>query len=442
MRIAFVGLSGVRACDADLLRLGLSLPGFVARAGEIAAMPSLGLLMLAAVTPPGHELAYFEVPPGTPEPDALRGFDLVAIGTLTAQAPQAYAVADRLRAAGVTVAIGGLHATAVPDEAALHADHVVVGEGEVAWPLLVAEVERGGAGRIWRGTELPMVDLASLPAPRYDLLPGGHRRLTVQTTRGCPWRCGFCASTVMFGRPYRKRPVAHVARDVAAARAVAPEAFIELADDNTFVDKKWGKDLCRAIEPLGVEWFTPTDLSVADDPELLRLMRRAGCRQVLIGLESPSADALDGVEARSDFKRRVAGRHAEAVRRIQGAGITVNGCFVLGFDQDTPETFARVADYAEALGLYDVQVTVLTPFPGTPLYEEMLRDGRLTAPGAWERCTLFDVNFRPAGMEADQLRDGLRGLVADLYSAERTARRRRAFREQIVAGRRAMAEAA
>src|SRR5439155_5006686 len=137
-------------------------------------------------------------------------------------------------------------------------------------------------------TDFPRVDVAELPVPRYDLLGDRpYNRFTVQTSRGCPWRCDFCASTVMLGRPYRKRPVEHVVRDIRAIAALHPHPFIEFADDNTFVDKEWGKELCRQLTPLRVKWFTETDITVSDDPELLTLMRRAGCRQVLIGLESP-----------------------------------------------------------------------------------------------------------------------------------------------------------
>ena len=173
----------------------------------------------------------------------------------------------------------------------------------------------------------------------------------------------------MLGERYRKRPVADVVRDIRAIQAVREHPFIEFADDNTFVDKHWGKELCRALAPLHLHWFTETDISVADDPDLLDLMRQAGCRQVLIGLESPSSGPLRGIEMHADFKARTFDRYVEALRRIQAHGITVNGCFILGLDGHTPSVFEQVLEFGRMVPLYDVQITVLTAFPGTPLYE-------------------------------------------------------------------------
>lgn len=428
MKIAFLAMSGIRAHDPELLRLGLTLPGFVERSRTVASLPSLGLLSIAATTPPGHELHYCEAEAAGREPAELVSFDLVAISTFSAQVEEAYAIADRLRAAGVSVAMGGLHVSARPDEAAAHADYVAVGEGEPVWPEIVAAAERKDPPRIFRAADYPPVDLARLPMPRYDLLGNRpYNRYTVQTTRGCPWRCDFCASTVTLGSPYRKRPVADIVRDIVTIQSLHPGAFIEFADDNTFVDKGWGKELCRALAPLKIKWFTETDLSVAEDPEVLRLMAAAGCRQVLIGLESPTADGLSGLELRSDRKARWFHGYQAAIRAIQSHGITVNGCFILGLDAHDRRIFPLIRDTVEAFGLFDVQITLLTPFPGTPLYERLRKEGRLLYSEAWHLCTLFDVTFRPAHMTPEELREGIHWLSQEIYSAEATRRRRKAF---------------
>ena len=276
------------------------------------------------------------------------------------------------------------------------------------------------------------MDVARLPVPRYDLLGDRpYNRFTVQTTRGCPWRCDFCASGVMLQMPYRRRPVEHVVRDIQAITNLHPSAFIEFADDNTFVDTSWGKALCRALAPLKIKWFTETDITVADDPELLDLMRQSGCRQVLVGLESPSALALAGVEQRADIKARWAADYNAAVHKIQARGVTVNACFILGMDGHTPTVFQDVLRFVEEANPFDVQITVLTPFPGTALHERLTAEGRILHPGAWNLCTLFDVNFRPSGMTPEELRAGIYWLSERLYGAEATRRRRKEFFSQF-----------
>jgi radical SAM superfamily enzyme YgiQ (UPF0313 family) len=211
---------------------------------------------------------------------------------------------------------------------------------------------------------------------------------------------------------------------------IFPKPFIEFADDNTFVDKEWGKELCRQLIPLHIKWFTETDISVADDPELLHLMKRAGCRQVLIGLESPGQAELEGMELHSNFKARRAMQYEDAIARIQDAGITVNGCFILGLDRHDRTIFGDVLDFAMRTHLFDVQITHLTAFPGTPLYTRLLKEGRILQPGRWDLCTLFDVNFQPAKMTPQELREGMYWLGGELYSAECTERRRQPFFER------------
>jgi len=236
-------------------------------------------------------------------------------------------------------------------------------------------------------------DLSLAPLPRFDLLtPEKYNRITIQTQRGCPWRCDFCASSIALSPRYKVKPVSRVLAEIRAIRQIWPKPFIEFADDNTFVNKEHSKTLMRALTSEGVRWFTETDVSVADDPELLSLMRDAGCAQVLIGFESPNAAGLEAIELKHDWKSKRLDSYEAAIDEIQSCGIAVIGCFVLGPDGDTPEVFDEIRTFVEESGLFQVQITVLTAFPGTPLYARLASEERLLDETAWEKSTLFDVN--------------------------------------------------
>jgi radical SAM superfamily enzyme YgiQ (UPF0313 family) len=221
-----------------------------------------------------------------------------------------------------------------------------------------------------------------------------------------------------------------VIAEIRAIKAIWPRPLIEFADDNSFVNKRHSKELLRALAGEGVRWFTETDISVADDDELLSLMRESGCVQILVGLESPTPRGLNGIELNRNWKRERFDRYKEAIERIQSNGILVTGCFVLGLDGHTPEVFEDVHQFVEESGIGEVQITVMTPFPGTPLYERLKTADRLLDETAWEKCTLFDVNIRPDGMSVSELERGLLELAQRLYSPAEKRARRRAFRRQ------------
>ena len=441
MKIAFIAMSGVRAYNEELTALGMTMPGFAERSRVIGSLPSLGLLTLAGMTPDRIEVDYHDVP-DEKGLERLPDCDLAAVSTFTAQVKDAYDLAGRYREAGVRTVIGGHHATVMPEEAIRHFDAVVVGEGELTWPNVLADFENGCLGGIYRadGQEF---DLAAAPLPRFDLLdPQRYNRITVQTQRGCPWRCNFCASSILMTSRYKLKPVHKVIDEIRAIKKLWSRPFVEFADDNTFVNRARSKELLRALADEGVRWFTETDIAVADDPELLDLMRESGCAQVLVGLESPTASSLDGVELNSNWKRKRLDGYKDAIQRIQSHGIAVNGCFVLGLDGDTVECFSAVRDFVSESGLCEVQVTVMTPFPGTPLYYRLKTEDRLLEPTAWEKCTLFDVNFRPDGMTVDELERGLLELVGELYTPEAKTGRKNAFRDHIRMGRRLQSQSA
>lgn len=433
MNIGLIAMSGIRCHDAELLSLGLTLPGFVERSKTIASLPSLGLLTLAGMTPLEHRVTYLEVPDLRIAEVLPDGFDLVAISSYTAQVDEAYELADRYRATGVPVVLGGPHVSVLPEEAVAHGT-VVVGHGELHWRHVVADAAAGRLAPVY-GSLDEVFDLAAAPVPAFELLDiSRYNRLTIQTSRGCPHRCEFCAGSVLFCRRYAQKPMAKVLAELDRVLAIWPRPFVELADDNSFVNRDYWLELLPEIARRRIRWFTETDIAVGQDDRLLEALRASGCAEVLIGLESPIADGLDGVETRGNWKLSRLPHYREALRNIQGHGIRVNGCFVLGLDGQGPDIFDRVREFVAEADLFDVQVTVLTPFPGTPLRARLAREGRLLARDDWRRCTLFDVAFQPRAMSPDQLREGLRNLGVDLYSEAWTRRRRARFRRS--AGRR------
>jgi radical SAM superfamily enzyme YgiQ (UPF0313 family) len=427
MRVALISMSGVRVRSEELAALGVSLPGFVQRGKVIASMPSLALLTLAAVTPPEVEIVYLDV--ADIRQHGLRtDVDLVGLSTFTAMAYECYELADQYRAAGIPVVIGGLHATLVPEEAKVHADAVCVGEGEALWPLILEDARKGRLQPFYREARPGSYDLSQTPIPRFELLDiSRYNRLTVQTSRGCPLDCEFCAASKIYGR-YRVKPVEQVMREIDAIEALWQNPFLELADDNTFVNKSWAKPFLREMGKRNIRWFTETDLSVADDPELLDLLARSGCQQVLIGLESINAGNLEGLD-RSNWKRKRLDGYRKAIDTIQSKGVTVNGCFILGLDSDTPETFEQIRDFVLDSNLLESQVTLLTPFPNTRLYHRLKAAGRLLQEDYWDRCTLFDVNFQPRNMSVRELEEGLIFLFRELYNGEVHAKRKRHYME-------------
>jgi radical SAM superfamily enzyme YgiQ (UPF0313 family) len=432
MKIALIAMSGVRACDAELLELGLTLPGFVERSKTIASLPSLGLLTLAGMTPPEHDVRYYEVDQ-LDDADALPDdFDLVAISSFSAQVQDGYTLAERFAASGAQVVMGGLHVTALPDEPQQHGASVVIGEGESVWADVLADAEHGKLKPVYDARLKPF-DLNDAPMPRYELLDiDRYNRITVQTSRGCPWKCDFCASSILLTSRYKQKPADKVLAEIDRIRELWPTPFIEFADDNSFCNRAYWMRLLPQLAEQRIKWFTETDLSIWKDDELLTLMREAGCVEVLIGFESPTTAGLDGIETKSNWKLHEQPMYERAIATIQSHGIRVNACFVLGLDGHTPQVFDEVYRFVERAVPFDVQITYQTPFPGTPLYARLKQQDRLTHDGQWNRCTLFDINYEPTPMTASQLRAGFHDLTRRLYNESFTQYRRDHFKQRCL----------
>lgn len=374
-------MSGVRVHNQKLFELGLTLPGFVERSKVIASLPSLGLLTLASHTPDNWEVVYKELDNNTEqeiqEIESEKP-DIVAFSSLTARINETYNLTTRFKKSGIKVVIGGLHVSAMPDEAMRFADSVIQGEGELIWSKLLADFENNNLKPFYSSLtdKENIFHLHLAKVPRYELLDiSKYNRLTIQTTRGCPLHCSFCASSRTISA-YKKKPIELVEKELKKIFEVWNRPFIELADDNTFIDKVWSKQLLQLFSKYKMKWFTETDISVAYDDDLLEKLAKSNCVQILIGFETSTARGLKNID-KANWKYKQFDNYYKAIEKIQSYGISVNGCFILGFDTDTLDTFNEIEMFVKESNLSEVQLTMLTPFPNTTLYHQLKNENRV-----------------------------------------------------------------
>lgn len=413
-------MSGLRVVDPDLLALGLSLPGLARRAGALSELPPLGLLTVAAmVAEPWQVQLVSDQGVGSVDDTVARILrtrpNVVAFSSLTPAIDRAKAISGRLRQSSVTTIIGGLHATAAPQTCQDSFDAVAIGDGESTIGKLLSDWGSGSLAKRYQPSK--PFDLADAPMPRWDLLGDAvPPRYTLQTLRGCPWACSFCAASRLLGPP-RAKPITRIADELSVIRSRQPRPWIELADDNTFASDRDHGALLDQLRQAGARWFTESDWRIADQPKLLRKIATSGCRQILVGLESPvfRYPGMGGKTAQWQAMMR-------AAEKIQQAGIVVNACFIVGADGETRESIDRLAEYLEDAPLGEIQVTLQTPFPGTSLHQSLKQDGRLLFDD-FSRYTLFDVVFEPDQMGADALRGAFKNLIRRVYSPAAQAKR-------------------
>jgi radical SAM superfamily enzyme YgiQ (UPF0313 family) len=366
--------------------------------------PPLVLPLLAGLTPPEVDVRLVDE---NVEPvDVNAAADWVAITCMTASAPRAYAIADAFRQRGIPVVMGGIHPTVLPDEAAAHADAVVIGEAEPVWREVLADL---AAGRLRaRYKHDGYADLAGLPRPRRELLQVDRYLTTnvVQTGRGCPNACAFCTVSTVSGRRYRFRPVGEVVEEVSSLGG-----WVGFIDDNITGHARRAKELFEALIPLRTRWIGQADLTMAKDPELLSLAARSGCKAMFVGLESLSQENLRAIGKSANLGTDM----GAAIRTIHKAGIEIIGSFVLGLDGDDGGVFARTVAFAQRHKLVAAQFAVLTPFPGTVVHQQLAREGRIVDHD-WSHYTMSNVVFRPRHMTDLELRQGQRYAYGRFYS--------------------------
>ena len=420
--VLFVPLSGFRVKEQQLLEWGMTLPGLQSRAKAIGELPALGLLTLAGASPEPWQCVYRSAPSISEDfADRLAAEKptLVAISALTASILEAYELADMLRTRHIPTVMGGLHVTALPDEAQSHCDAVVIGHGEAIWPQVLSDALEGRLARRYDATQMKL----TWPAPRIDLLGKHPPRYTLQTQTGCPLACDFCGASRILGR-FREKPLNAIRRDLDAICRASPRPLLELADDNTFSRQNETRELLDLLKRSGARWFTESDWRIGEQPEILSELSQSGCKQILVGIESLVFRYPGQGEKHAELERIM-----NAVQAIQNAGVVVNGCFIVGADGETHDSIDRLAEFLAKSPFAEVQVTLQTPFPGAGLYRRLKSENRLIPGRDWSYYTLFDVTYQPDCMSVDQLEVGFRRLVSQVYSKEETNRREAIRRE-------------
>jgi len=371
----------------------------------------VNLPLLAALTPPEHSVKIVDEAFAADEIDEK--VDLVGITVMTDLAPRAYQIADTYRRRGVTVVMGGIHPTVLPGEALHHADAVVIGEAEGIWPKLLLDTSSGEIQKLYCANQITCLN--GMPIPRRDLYPKPtHKGYTpvavgIETARGCPYDCEFCSIGSVMGRQYRSRPVPEVIAEIESINS--PHLFF--VDDALAFNRPTAKKLFTEMAPFRLKWAGQGPVSLAEDLELLRLMRRSGCVGLLIGFESVQKEIRDGMRKIRNLKIDF----SEATRRFHDEGIAILGAFIFGFDYENKDVFEQTFEFITRCRLDCVELRILTPFPGTRLYSRLLKEGRLFVPNWWLKGYPPDtLLFQPKGMKAEELIEGFIRLNRQTYS--------------------------
>jgi radical SAM superfamily enzyme YgiQ (UPF0313 family) len=382
------------------------------RKGRLIRFPQLTMPLLAALTPGDVEIHHTDeiVSPVS----FSRAVDLVGITTTTCSAPHAYDVAEEFRARGVKVVLGGPHPTLLPEEAAQHADSVLIGEAEGVWPALVRDFQNGRLKPFYRAAAAP--SLAGLPWARRELIERrAYGRGVLIATRSCPHACGYCMLPHFYHHRYRCRPSEEV---IAEAASIQEKALI-FWDDNIIGNLDYARELFRRLIPLGKRWTSQATFNLVDHDDLIHLAAASGCEALFIGLESISQASLRETGKAFNKPRR----YLEGIKKLHDAGIAVQTGLVFGFDHDDTTVFERTLAFLEQAGVDVVSIGSLTPFPGTPIFRKLEEQGRILTRDWSKYNARTDVVFRPRQMTPDQLQAGVEWITKQFYSLSSISRR-------------------
>jgi radical SAM superfamily enzyme YgiQ (UPF0313 family) len=368
---------------------------------ENARIPNLALPILASLSPADAQISLTDelLTPIDLEKD-LKEVDLVGITVLSKTALRAYKIADGYRKKGIPVVLGGIHATAVPEEAKEHADSVVIGEAEETWPHLIEDARTGSLKPFYQ--QEGYTELSKMPIPRRDILPKrGYLPLdVVQVSRGCPFRCEFCTVQKFFGEAHRVRPISDVVNEVRRL----PHRWMMFNDDNIIGSPSYSRELLKALVPLKKKWFAQASLSGLKKVENIEWLAKSGCTSLFIGFESLSKKNL----MTSQKFQNDPSEYREIIHTLHRFGIAICGSFVFGFDEDDPSVFEETVSFAIQTKLFSAVFMILTPYPETTFYHRVKQEGRLVQDQWWllEKPEDSAPYFLPMKMSTEALRQG------------------------------------
>lgn len=399
------------------MRINLVLPMCEDRKedrGDGLVLPPLNLPTLAALVPPGVEVEISDDRFG--EVDFSEEYDIVGITCITESALRAYEIAAEYRRRGVKVVLGGIHPTLLTDEALKHAEAVVRGDAYQTWPQLISDARAGSLKRIYDAYPLPGIE--NIPYPRFDLLNEKNYlpwARPVNATRGCYQTCTFCSCTSYWEATYRTRPV----RDVVAEIEQTDRPIIVFVDDDMSGYPRYARELFKALIPLRKKWVTQTRIALLKDPELLELAAESGCIAVFVGLESVSQQTIRNMQKYQNSVEH----YPRLIENAHRHGICVEGGFVFGFDDDDDSTFEHTLRFILDSELDSININVLHPIPGTPIFSEFDRQGRMLSHRWADWSDLAKAVYQPQKMSPHELESGTAWVLEQTYALPRIAAR-------------------
>jgi len=381
---------------------------------KTVSVPPMNLGVIAALTPSHWDI---EILDENFDDFHFIEADLVGFTSFTSSANRAYEIADIYRKAGITTVMGGIHVSMVPDEAGKYIDVVVIGEAESIWGTVINDFEKNELKKFYNGTLEPLYDS---PPPAIHLYSPKTGLGSLQTTRGCPMNCDFCSVHIFNGRKYRYRPVEEVVKEFTRI----PQERLYIIDDDFYgygkSHAKRAKEICKGFIDSGVkkQWYTFTSMNLASDPEALDLMYKAGCRMVLLGIESEIVEQLEASNKTTNLKVGV-DNYEKVYEAFHTAGISVLGSFIFGLDSDTKDTIRRRTDYFINSSIDCIQAGMLTPLPGTGTYNTLKKENRILKnnfPKDWERYTFFNNVIEPINMSHEEFTELMHEEWERMYS--------------------------